>query len=255
MITEERMKALFREANPIPDPDSLDTDSPDSTAYLATLKQRSSNMTRTRHEPRADTTNGTKKHIWLIAAVAILILGVVGFLTWPDSENSVADEPSLTPEEETIQQLLSTRDYTVLEGLVTNDWLSTDVEASLYPNLQELMEGAWANEQILGVDRSLDSCEPVSENAFSCTTSYTDDVMKALGEPPIVETTTFTFVEGKVATGRLAAQDHRSGFSQYASANGLQQEFLDACNDPTGRSCMQFIMDNLEGWAIWETGQ
>lgn len=254
MISEERMRTLFKEANPIPNADSVELDDADSTAYLATIKQRSSSMAKTRDETRANPTRRARRSTWLIAAVAILVLGVVGFLTWPDSESPVAEEPSLTPEE-TIQQLLSTRDYSVFEDLVTDDWLSPDVEASPYPNRQELVEGAWANEQIIGVDRTLDSCEPVGESAFNCTISYTDDIMKALGEPPVVETTRFAFVEGKVASGALIGYDPRSGFSRYASANELQQDFLDACNDPTGRSCMQFIMDNLEGWTAWETGQ
>jgi hypothetical protein len=255
VITEERMKALFEEANPIPDPESVDMDSSESTAYLATLKQRSSKMTKTRDVTRADTTSGARKYTWLIAAVTILLLGVIGFLTWTDGDSPVVADPTLTPEEETVQQFLSTRDYSVFEDLVTDDWLSTNVAATPYASGREMMEGIWANEQMIGAERTLVSCEPVGGQAFNCTMSYTDDIMEAFGEDPKMESTTFTLVEGKVASGLPIGEDPRSGFSRYASATGIQQDFLDACENPPGPSCMQFIMDNLEGWATWETGQ
>ena len=46
MNIETQVLALFEEGNPVPDPDDSEPIDIDAAAYLATLEQRSSRMTR-----------------------------------------------------------------------------------------------------------------------------------------------------------------------------------------------------------------
>lgn len=256
MITQERVLELYARANPVQDVDELVTDL-EAASYLANLQDRSSEMTQldTRQTERVHT---SRRPLFAIAAAAVVILGTVLVLMTRGSEEVVTTTtiaiPTTAPEvieEQAVRQFLSTRDYSVLDALVTDDWLSTDVDASPYSNRRELMETIWSQWQIIGVERTLVSCEPEGVGAFNCTISYTDEIMKAFDEPPIVEATLFTFVEGKIYSGVPTGKDPISAFSRYAFEAGIQRDFSDAC-DSGGPSCMQFIMDNLQEWAAWQ---
>ncbi len=97
MITEEQMKTLFVEANPIPDPESIDLDQVGGTAYLATLKQRSSDM-RQLDTKRTEDELPRRRTIWMVAAVLALIVGTVAVVlaTQDNQETPVVDEPTPT---------------------------------------------------------------------------------------------------------------------------------------------------------------
>ena len=96
MITEEQMKTLFTYANPIPEPEEIDLGEVRGTAYLATLQQRSSNMTQL--DTRLTEASEKKRPVttWLVAAMAIVVIGVVLIFTNQSSDAPVATVPTPT---------------------------------------------------------------------------------------------------------------------------------------------------------------
>lgn len=77
MITEEQMRSLFAEANPVPDPDALDLDEHDIAVSLATLERHSSD--RAGVDETIDDAPGIGRQPWLkwVAAPATLVVVVV----------------------------------------------------------------------------------------------------------------------------------------------------------------------------------
>ena len=73
MITEHQMKRLFVRANPIPKTGSAELDEVSATAYLATLEQRSSNMTQLDTKPKSRTGSEPKYKAVLVGAMAIVV--------------------------------------------------------------------------------------------------------------------------------------------------------------------------------------
>jgi hypothetical protein len=73
---ETQVLALFEEGNPVPDLDALEPLDIDAAAYLATLEQRSTNVSQT--STRSEKTNDGKRTrtAWLVAAAAVVIIGV-----------------------------------------------------------------------------------------------------------------------------------------------------------------------------------
>ncbi len=81
MTTETEVFALFEEGNPVPDLDGLGSDALDAAAYLATLETRSSEVTQLDTKPTEQ--NGDKRSpmMWLVAAAAVIVIGVALILT------------------------------------------------------------------------------------------------------------------------------------------------------------------------------
>lgn len=86
MITEQRVMALFEEANPVPDADKLGVVVAGATDYLATLNQRSAEMTKIAIEKKDQTRNQTMLR-WSVAA-AVIILAGIGFVLVNQTDGS-----------------------------------------------------------------------------------------------------------------------------------------------------------------------
>ena len=94
MTNEQRVKTLFAEANPIPDADLFDLDEIGGTAYLATLEQRSSEVTLTTHEePDQKTKRGRGPLVLALGAAAVALL-VLGLTLFESDTTDVADSGS-----------------------------------------------------------------------------------------------------------------------------------------------------------------
>jgi len=94
VITEERVMELFAEDNPIPSIDDLDLAHPGSPAYLATLEQRSSEVTQL--DTKAKDSKEKKKRnatAFLVAAAVVIVAGI-GFMV---SNNSDPADVAGTP--------------------------------------------------------------------------------------------------------------------------------------------------------------
>ena len=96
MITEETVMTIFVEANPAPDVDELDLVQTGSSAYLATLEQRSSEVTQLDTQ-RKDQTKKRSVRPWLIAAVVIIVAGVAFILLNQGEEAPVAGQADADP--------------------------------------------------------------------------------------------------------------------------------------------------------------
>lgn len=93
MSIEDHVLALIEEGNPVPDPDEI-TDVPvEPAAYLATLNQRSSEVTE--RDTRVESSDSRKKWLWAAAAALIVITGSIAVLT-SGEEPPVANDPSPT---------------------------------------------------------------------------------------------------------------------------------------------------------------
>ncbi len=265
MTTEERIVTLMASANPVPDEESLELDS--VTVRLAVLTQ-GSEVTQLKKRTGENETTGRSLMPWLVAAAAVLVLGVVGFLTWPDNESPAAEDPIFKAHLETIQQLISTRDYPTLASLVTENWLTEHVKNGWYPGAphpasrvgtpwstgEEMMQNAWAIEDILGVERALVSCIPVGDIAANCAISYTNDIYKVMDEAPMVDQATFIFADDRIDDWFAWGEDPRQwGVDpEYIAAVGLQNEVRNVCPvDSLTPACAQFIVDNVYAAVAW----
>ena len=92
--TEERLMAMYANANPVELEDLLNMVELDNAEYLATLEQRSSEMTDLDTEKQEQTSDKRSWGIWLVAAAAALILGVALVLvTQGNDQAPVAAQP------------------------------------------------------------------------------------------------------------------------------------------------------------------
>lgn len=94
MTIEDRALAAFKEANLVPDPDSLD--SARLAGYLAVIEQRSSGMTKTDQETIEAKPPRNRRPIAGLVAAAAVIAGVIGIgalLANTESESDVVDTP------------------------------------------------------------------------------------------------------------------------------------------------------------------
>lgn len=94
MSIESHVLALIEEGNPVPDPDQI-TDLPvEPAAYLATLDQRSSEVTQL--DTRVEKPDSRRKAgLWTAAAALVVIAGLIAFLT-SGNESPVATDPPPT---------------------------------------------------------------------------------------------------------------------------------------------------------------
>ncbi len=97
MINEVQALMLLDEANPVPDMDAYELSEADIAAYLATLIERSSEMTQLDTKPPMDRRR-RRPAGWLIAAAAaILVLGVaIVVITQGNEDTDVATASTLT---------------------------------------------------------------------------------------------------------------------------------------------------------------
>lgn len=97
MITEEHIVRFFDQANPIPEVELLDMEQIGAARHLATLEQRSSEVTQldTRPTERAKQRTGRLKLVLGTAAVAILI-GAVVVLNQPEGNTPPVTQPTPT---------------------------------------------------------------------------------------------------------------------------------------------------------------
>lgn len=93
MNIETQVLALFEEGNPIPDLDGLEPIDIDAAAYLATLEQRSSEMTQLDTKQKGQEQKKTVRQRWLVAAVVIILAGVALLFINQSGETPVADQP------------------------------------------------------------------------------------------------------------------------------------------------------------------
>ena len=95
MITEERMKALFAQANPIPDGESIELRDIGGKAYLATLEQRSSDMTQTTVRS-AESKPNPRAMRWVLGVAALVLIAALGIGLGQLLDNSEGDPPVAT---------------------------------------------------------------------------------------------------------------------------------------------------------------
>lgn len=96
MTTETELFALFEEGNSVPDLNGLGSVDLDAAAYLATLEQRSSEVTQL--ETKQTETKTRKSTVpWLIAAGVAAVIGVAVIVAAQNTEQApVAGQPTLT---------------------------------------------------------------------------------------------------------------------------------------------------------------
>jgi hypothetical protein len=90
---ETQVLALFEEGNPIPDLDGLEPIEIDAAAYLATLEQRSSQVTQVDTKQKDQEKKKTVRQRWLVAAVVIILAGIALVLVNQGDETPVATQP------------------------------------------------------------------------------------------------------------------------------------------------------------------
>lgn len=133
MITEDRVWAILVESNPLPEESERETLDVDATSYLATLEQRSSEVTQldTRRPDSEESGLPIAKILLAVAAVALVGVGIL-FATRNSGPPVVTASPSST----TIAQATTT----LPEALGTVETVEAMIAAYNERNLDALME-------------------------------------------------------------------------------------------------------------------
>lgn len=157
MIAEERVMAIFVEANPAPDVDDLRLIEVGSAVYLANLEQRSSEVTTLDTKQDRDTKRTPPIIPWLVAAGVILVIAVALIL-----KSQGAEEPPVltTPVSTTVP---TEPDLGQLEGT----WSSGNLTLILGAGTYELKVGANT------FDRGTFRADPGGQISFQTTNSST----------------------------------------------------------------------------------
>jgi len=95
VTTETELFALFEEGNPVPDLDGLGSVALDAAAYLATLEQRSSDMTQLDTKAK-DNKEKKKNGMAFLVAAAVVIVAGIGFMVVNQGDETLADAPELS---------------------------------------------------------------------------------------------------------------------------------------------------------------
>ena len=97
MITEEHVMATLAHSNPVPDVEDIDLVQVGTASYLATLEQRSSEVTNLDTKQTEQTSTKRSMVPWLVAAGVAAIIGVAIIFAAQNTEQApVADQPTLT---------------------------------------------------------------------------------------------------------------------------------------------------------------
>lgn len=95
VTTEARIAALMDEANPVPDLDIYEVNESDVAAYLATLEQRSKEMTPTDTRPTTEKQSRRPMTLRLATAFLVVVAGVIAILlSQNDGDAPVATDPT-----------------------------------------------------------------------------------------------------------------------------------------------------------------
>lgn len=113
MITEDRGLTMLAGANPVPQLDLIDVDV-EASKYLATLEQRSSEVTQL--DTKAKDHKEKKKNVmaFLVAAVVVIVAGI-GFMVLTQGDEVPTAAPVDNPDDLALEATLATDD---LEGFV-----------------------------------------------------------------------------------------------------------------------------------------
>ena len=223
MITEEQMRKLFAQANPIPEPETIEFGEVRGTTYLATLEQRSSEVTKTVTDPNTDKKKANVSARWLAAAVLVILSGVVLIIMNRETpESGPIDQPvptttTIAPTstaEQPEAALAGAAEMSVAESLVAAR-IAGDVDAA---------KSLVASSAILGFTSSLDFLElergwreavgwtiesdgctfenPSMDNTqIDCVLLHETDISRALGIGPFPGTLNIAVRSGETTLG------------------------------------------------------
>jgi hypothetical protein len=99
MVTlEERVLKLYAETNPVPSVEGLGLAADEATEYLATFETRSSEVTQLKKRTGEQETTGRSLMPWLVAALLVLVVGVVALVTNEKDSDPIATTPTAIAE-------------------------------------------------------------------------------------------------------------------------------------------------------------
>ena len=126
MINDERILALFEEANPVPVEQALEQPTVSAAAYLAALDQ--GRMPVTQLETRVDESGGRRSGWWLVAAAVVAIaVGTIAVLVARSSqEPPVASQPTTT-----VAQTSSTEATDAAAPNLSGGWSDSNLALSM----------------------------------------------------------------------------------------------------------------------------
>lgn len=205
MNTEDRAMAVLARANPMPDTEDLELKT-DAVTYLATLEQRSSEVTQLKPRP-VEEDKKTRTTLIAVAAAAVVVLGaVVILLTRSNEEPPVATDPppttisvpttvsdtvaELDPQLEealavagAFTQARADHDIQGMEDNAIEGHINGFVAGSL-----ELMPDEFAWQEAVGWTMQVDGCEltipDVADTRIRCDVTHSDAISEALGVGP-----------------------------------------------------------------------
>ena len=104
MITQERVLELYDSANPVKDAESMMAEL-GAASYLATLEQRSSEMTRLDTTTKDETIVKRPPAVWMVAAIIVLVFGLAAiFVSQGTDETPPATDPIPTTVVESVRE-------------------------------------------------------------------------------------------------------------------------------------------------------
>lgn len=223
MITEGRAVALLDEVNPVPDLESYEVAEAEVAAYLATLGQRSNEMTQLDTDKKESTEEKRPMMPWLVAAATAVILGAAIVLVTQSTEEA---PPAAQLTQSTIAEAVPTtvappQPFTVEEALAVMDayfaaFKISDVDAvrGLYASDATIpggMEGGFFEEWELdsvwdvaqGAVKTVEECVADQSGGarIEVRCEYTDHqyIARAVGAPPVPWIMTVRFdQDGKI---------------------------------------------------------
>lgn len=224
MSTESEVMALLEEGNPATEVPKTAWSGTDAAAYLATLEQRSSEVTqldtrpkRTRTEPTRDKQPPMR---WLVAAAVIILIGVAFMLTNLDSDEPpvVTDPPPTTVPELTTTTVPDQTTTTIAVDLRIDEGLAvatayaeadavldfeTKADLGIETRTPESYQLDMEFREAIGWTEAVSDCAVSSSNPIGmtviCTVTQTTAFSQAMGVAPAVTDRTYTVrYEGEV---------------------------------------------------------
>lgn len=119
MSTEAQILALFKEGDPVPDPDRFDKAGLDATAYLAARRAGSTRMTKV-EDKIGETERKRPPLVWLAAAAAMTVLIVGGVALMQTGNDDEAPPAATVPDTAAVETLtpdsLAGREFEIVGG-------------------------------------------------------------------------------------------------------------------------------------------